>query len=329
MTYLSRRFASVIVSVVLALALSQLLQLNGGLSAQAKASNPPIQLSPLCSPCYSFYGSNHSWMYTATNDWYQHQGNWCGIANIRAIQVYDWLYYNGRAPAWDNSQEAIHNRLNSYSSPWGSGGGYVRSNISRDFGTDPHAIAYGAWYDTPVGTSTQPYWFHNWIYRTSSKTATYDFGTDFGRNTVSHNDPISVTIDGAYHSFVVDGVWATSDPSYPGTTLSAVDTWDPWLNHANHSVDGSHPYNQTQNQVWSLTDWTTNRVMWGQGYNTHNGSDPDPDTPNHYYVPPFYSYGVPYHWNAYFVTIEQDRINNASTSFNYAIDQYGHLAPHN
>src|SRR5437764_14029852 len=58
-------------------------------------------------------------MYTATTDWYQHQGNWCGIANIRAIQVYDWLYYNGRAPAWDNSQEAIHNRLNSYSSPWG------------------------------------------------------------------------------------------------------------------------------------------------------------------------------------------------------------------
>ncbi|TMC86720.1 MAG: hypothetical protein E6J22_18665 [Chloroflexi bacterium] len=261
MTYhLSRRFASVIVSVVLVLALSQLLQLNGGLSAQAKAGNPSVQLSPLCSPCYSFYGSNHSWMYYATNDWYQHQGNWCGIANIRAIQVYDWLYYNGRAPAWDNSQEAIHNRLNSYSSPWGSGGGYVWSNISRDFGTDPHAIAYGAWYDTPVGTSTQPYWFHNWIYRTSSKTATYDFGTDFGRNTVSHNDPISVTIDGAYHSFVVDGVWATSDPSYPGTTLSAIDTWDPWLNHANHSVDGTHPYNQTQNQVWSLTDWTTNPI---------------------------------------------------------------------
>ena len=98
MTYLSRRFASVVVSVVLVLALSQLLQLNGGLSAQAKAGNPSVQLSPICSPCYSFYGSNHSWMYTATNDWYQHQGNWCGIANIRAIQVYDWLYYNGRAP---------------------------------------------------------------------------------------------------------------------------------------------------------------------------------------------------------------------------------------
>ena len=50
---------------------------------------------------------------------------------------------------------------------------------------------------------------------------------------------------------------------------------------------------------------------------------------NHYYVPPFSSYGVPYHWNTYFVTIEQDRINDASTSHDYAIDQNGHLAPHN
>jgi hypothetical protein len=269
-------------------------------------------------------------MLKATNDWYQHQGNWCGIANIRAIQVYDWLYYNGGSPQWDNSQEAIHNRLNSYSSPWGHGpGGYVFSDIAADGGTDPHSIAYGAWYDTPLSTSSQPYWFHNWIYRTSSTTATYDFATDFGRNTVSHNDPISVTIDGGFHSFVVDGVWATSDPSYPGATIHSIDTWDPWLNHANQSVDGTHPYNQTENQVWSLYDWTTKRVMWGQGYNTHNGFDPDPDTPNHYYVPPFPSYNVPYHWNTYFITIEQDRINDASTSHDYAIDQNGHLAPHN
>jgi hypothetical protein len=117
MTYLPRRLVSVIVSFALVLLLIQLFQLNGGSTVQAKASNPLVQQSPICSPCYTFYGSNHSWMYAATSDWYQHQGNWCGIANIRAIQVYDWLYYNGKAPAWDNSQEAIHNRLNAYSSP--------------------------------------------------------------------------------------------------------------------------------------------------------------------------------------------------------------------
>ena len=322
---LLRRLVFAFVGIALALALIQLPDLSGGSQVQATSLN--FRSNPLtqASTSYSFYGSNHAWMLTATNDWYQHQGNWCGIANIRAIQVYDWLYYNGKAPQWDNSQEAIHNRLNSYTSPWGHGpGGYVQSDISGDGGTDPHSIAYGAWYDTPIN-----YWFHNWIYRTSSTTATYDFGTDFGKNTVSHNDPISVTIDGGYHSFVVDGVWASSDPSYSGATISSIDTWDPWLNHANKSVDGTHPYNQTENQVWSLKDWTTNRVMWGQAYNTNNGYDPDPDTPNHYYVPPFNNYGVPYHWNAYYVTIEQDRINDASTSHDYAIDQNGNLAPHN
>src|SRR5437867_6991912 len=146
MTYLPRRLVTAVVSIALVLALSQLFPQSGGLSVQAQASQPLMQLSIN----YSFYGSKHSWMYTATNDWYQHQGNWCGIANIRAIQVYDWLYYgnhggSSKTPQWDNSQEAIHNRLNSNTSPWGAGRGYVTADISRDFGTDPRSIAYGAW----------------------------------------------------------------------------------------------------------------------------------------------------------------------------------------
>ena len=111
-------------------------------------------------------------------------------------------------------------------------------------------------------------------------------------------------------------------------TIGSIDTWDPFLNHANTSVDGTHPYNQYQNQVWSMTDWITNRLMWGQPYNTNNGSDPEPDTPNHYYVPPFPG-GYTHHWNTYYITIEQDYISNATTSYDYAIDQNGHLAPHN
>src|SRR5438874_281118 len=210
MTFVQRRLFSILVGIAIALALIQLLNLSGGSQAQATPrglGRPEVQMElPNCSPCYYFYGSNHSWMVTATGDWYQHQGNWCGIANIRAIQRYDWLYYNGGSPQWDNSQEAIHTRLDSYTSPWGHGpGGYVQSDISADGGTDPHSIAYGAWYDTPVSTSSQPYWFHNWIYRTTSTTATYDFGTDFGKNTVSHNDPISVTIDGAITPLLLMG----------------------------------------------------------------------------------------------------------------------------
>src|SRR6516225_3883578 len=158
MNSISRHLCSILVSVVLVVGLAQLFPLNAG--AQARSFNrgdAQVLTIPNCSPCYHFYGSNHSWMLKATKDWYQHQGNWCGIANIRAIQVYDWLYYNGGSPQWDNSQEAIHNRLNSYSSPWGHGpGGYVLSDIAADGGTDPHSIAYGAWYDSPLSTRSQP-----------------------------------------------------------------------------------------------------------------------------------------------------------------------------
>lgn len=270
-------------------------------------------------------------MSTATSDWYQQNDNWCGVANVRAIQRYDWLYYNNGtgSPGWDNSQTAIYNRMNSITSPWGAGGGYVKDDISGDFGSDPHAIAYAAWYDTPPSSQQEPYWFHNWIYRTSSTTATYDFATDFGANTVSHNDPISATIDGGYHSFVISGVYASSDPSYGGESIQSVETWDPWLNSSDQGRHNKKYYNQTQLEVWSLSNWLSVSFLWGQPYNTNPGSsDPEPDTPNHYYVPPFPG-GYNHHWGTYYVTIEQDAINEDSTSHDYAIDQNGNLAPHN
>src|SRR5258706_2689891 len=104
MTLVQRRLFTILLSITLALALVQLLDLHGGQQVQATmdlSSNSQAQtISPNCSPCYSFYGSNHSWMYTATNEWYQHHGNWCGIANIRAIQVYDLIYCNGTSRHW-------------------------------------------------------------------------------------------------------------------------------------------------------------------------------------------------------------------------------------
>lgn len=210
-----------VLAVVLALGLVLFRGYSGVPVAQAATNTYEEPQIPQCGPCYSFYGSVQSWMSTATSDWYEQQDNWCGVASVRAIQRYDWIYWgnnggNTTTPGWDNSQSAIFSRLSSSGeSPWGrgSGGDNLVSNISGDFGTDPHSLAYGAWYETPVGTTNQTYSFHNWIYRTSALTATYDFATDFGIHTDSHNDPISVTINGGYHSFVIDGVYATSDPS--------------------------------------------------------------------------------------------------------------------
>lgn len=337
MRFLQKRAIAAILVIALALTIVQFGGYNSPSVAHAASNSQQQAQHPNCYPCYSFYGSNTGWMQTATSDWFEQNDNWCGVASVRAIQRYDWIYWgntggNSTTPGWDNSQSAIFSRLQtSGQSIWGrgSGGDNLVSNISGDFGTDPHSLAYGAWYETPVSTSSQPYYFHNWIYKTSSLTATEDIATDFGANTVSHNDPISATISGGYHSFVISGFYASGDPSQGSVSLESIATWDPWLNSSNQARDGNHYYNSTQEEIWSISDWTTLSKFWGQGYNTsaHGASDPDPNTPNHYYVPPFPNY--PYHWNTYFVTIEQDRIPQDSYSYDYAIDENGHLAPHN
>jgi hypothetical protein len=333
---LRSRAIAAFLAIVMALAIAQFWGYSGLPVAHAAAVAHQQTQMPQCGPCYTYYGSVRSWMSTATSDWFEQQPTWCGVASIRAIQRYDWIYYGGSngtstTPGWDNSQTAIFNTLKTTGqSPWGrgSGGSGLASNISGDYGTDPHSIAYGAWQETPVGTNSQPYNFHNWIYRTDATTATYDLATDFGAGTVSHNDPVSATINAGAHSFVISGFFASSDPSYGGVALQSIDTWDPWLNSSNQPADGkSRPYNQTQEQIWSLSDWTSLGQFWGRPYNT-SGSDPEPNTPNTYYVPNKTG-GITAQWNGYYVTIEQDRYNDNTTSHNFAIDQNGNLAPHN
>ena len=341
-SFLKPRVSSLLISCAFALIIMPLL--NAQSWVQLPLADAASSIAPTCSladtSCVpTFYGSQRSWMLRATSDWYQHRDFWCGIANIHAIQVYDWLAYNGSKPLWDDAQEAVYARLNDTHtpgvvSPWGYGGGYVKADISRDTGTDPRALAFGLWYETPPsykkGTdSDKTYQFHNWIYHTNSTTATYDFSSDFGQNPPSHNDPMSVTVDRGGHSFVVDGVWAASDPSLANTTITAIDTWDPWLNRSNQPRINGIQYNQFQNQVWSLYDWTTNPRLWGEPYTPNYGNDPDPTRPpliSSYYVPPF-PHSALHHWIGSYITIEQDSIN--SVNFNMALDQNGHLVHHN
>src|SRR5579875_2372913 len=87
--FLKRHVSSLLMSCVFALII--LPQLN----AQSWLQLPLVQTAsilPTCSltdtSCLPiFYGSNQSWMLTATSDWYQHKDFWCGISNIHAIQI--------------------------------------------------------------------------------------------------------------------------------------------------------------------------------------------------------------------------------------------------
>lgn len=302
--------------------------------AQASASNAsPVSMDQVqpCNPpvCYGdlFYGTNQSWMSTAISKagWPQKVNNWCGIANIAAINWYDQIKTFGLnvIPTYPN-QNSIDGLLRSPSavSPWGlaSGNPAFTADIAGDGGTDPRAIAYGLYTVTPNN-----FYFHNWIYNTNNLTATYDFASDFGP---AHglNDPISVTINIGEHSFVIDGVYATGDPSAGGNVVDAIDTWDPAVG------SGFGQYNTTMQQLWSTNDWDNYQfphgsVLWKYPYNTNNGYDPEPSTNPGYYNAPTQFNAL--HWNTYWVTIEQDTVTRCNGSPDIAYDQDGNEVPHN
>lgn len=303
--------------------------------SRASRAAPALPPCPGCS--YPYWGANDSLMNTAVNNnhaqWPQHQSNWCGVSNIIAINWYDQMKVFGTNvdPVW-KTQESIASLLNTNSaiSPWGQASGQVghpafKADIAGDGGTDPRSIAWATWTVTPNN-----FFFHNWIYRTSNYTATADFAADFGP---AHglNDPISVTIDRGQRSFVVSGVYASSDPSAGGSVLAAIITWD-----SSVGEPGSLGHQPTREYAWSVDDWLNyisqnGHYLWRVPYDTSHYDptfwDPEPSTtPGNYYNP---SSTLPAHWNGYYVTIEQDLVTRCNASPDIAYVETGAEAPHN
>lgn len=343
------------------------LTLNVAMSSSASAQ-PTSGTTPhavCCGSGGSFYGANPNWMATATNDWPQDYGNWCGIADVSAIKRYDWINYNGTDPG--GSQNAVYNRMISSAgiSPWGTANTnpwgvanapYVSADIAADSGEDPRAQAWAAWDATPNG-----YYFHNYNYSpyqgSNNNNATYQVALDFGP---AHgmNHPIIVIINGGRHSLIQDGVYASSDPSTGGETLYAVDLWD-----SAFSGQGTGYLFGYRNASVSISDWesgtygTSGYYFWAYPYDagdwqtvsawsapnvpidphaqnnlTRNTGDPDPNPRNGtYYTVHYFNSGVGLyvHWENAFVTIEQDTVTTCSASPNYALDRYGNLAAYN
>jgi len=314
-----RRCLPTLVGVVLALLLLQLFPFQTWLPVQAAPTTSTGIFSKSCRPnaCQgTFYGARNDWMQQVMQR--QQYDYYCGVVNILAMDLYDFKKY-GQNPTYSN-QNAIAGLLNNQYidaiSPWGYGGGKFDADISGDTGTDPRAIAFGTY------TATPPYYYyHNYIYNTSSDYATHQFAPDFGANSTQQpNIPISVTINQGEHSFIVDGVYAASDPSYGGGTIYGISTWDPWLNSSDQAFNGNKYYNQTQNEVWSLSDWEGGTInpngpfggpvyLWAKTYShsANGGYDPDPSTPINYYNHPVPTAST-YHWTGYWITIEWDEV---------------------
>jgi hypothetical protein len=331
------RLLSTFVGVAIALVLILAVNISDWVQVQPVAASSLVSL-------YSgnFYGARKDWMSTATNLWPQILNYYCGIANIQALIRYD-FQKEGKVPViYHQSDVAYQLNTSSALSPWGTPSGSVfKANISLDGGTDPRSIAWGAWRLTPKN-----YMYHNYIYSNGNTAATYSFARDFGSHSAEQpNIPISVTIDQGGHSFIVSGVYASSDPSSTHETIYDIVTWDPWLGPSNNPLPGYVPlYNTTQNQVWSLTDWLGNQesthghiwFLWSKPYsNTANGGfDPEPSAPGRYYDPPFPN-GQKTHWAGYYITIEWDTIadgtmrNGVTITHDIALDQNRNPVAHN
>lgn len=305
----------------------------------------------------NYYGATYGQTLAATQYWPQSEDNWCGIANVQAIELFDWAKYGGGAGFAPYPSEAdIYTLMNSTGSggtvdaesPWGTAiketnpitglkqSAYVKADIADDGGTDPRSIAWALWFVTPNGL-----YFHNYIYPgtvivnnqevNGNLAATANFAYDFGADGL--NNPISVAINQGAHSMLVDGVYATDDPSEnDGAGVTAIDTWDPLVGS---SFPDDEPYNSTQDEVWSIDDWVSltppgtvnNGYLFGYPYSAtaSNGYDPDPNT-DHQSSPassPIYYNPQPAHWNTNFVTDEGDDVTACDADPNIAYNNVG------
>src|SRR5262249_28628831 len=109
-------------------------------------------------------------------------------------------------------------------------------------------------------------------------------------------------------------------------TLYGIYSWDPGVG----AQWGNIGVNSTREEVWSLTDWTTNSTLFS-AYSANGTSDPDPSTPTNYYNPPVPLHsGRTSHWIGFWVTIEQDFVSVCgSYGPNYALNQNGAPSAHN
>lgn len=339
MAFTHHRSLSICLGIVLAFVLLQLIHFGEWSQAQAAFTSPSVPLSKSCRPnaCQgTFYGARNDWMQQVMQR--QQYDYYCGVVNILTMDLYDYKKYGQSSPY--PTQSSIANLINNQAgvnaiSPWGYGGGKFQADISGDTGTDPRAIAFGTYSATPPY-----YYYHNYIYNTSSDYATHQFAPDFGANSTEQpNIPISVTINQGEHSFIVDGVYASSDPSYGSGTIYGISTWDPWLNSSDQAFNGNKYYNQTQNEVWSLTDWESGTInsngpfggpvyLWAKTYNhsANGGYDPDPSTPINYYNHPVPTAST-YHWTGYWITIEWDQVTAYSEDI--ALGSNFQPVPHN
>lgn len=182
----------------------------------------------------TFYGADSTRTINAIRYiWPQASGPYCGIETAEAAVNYNdqvrgvGLRFRSTA---DQKTVARNNQLSGasqwgYPTPINAYGG--KTNISRDFGTDPRSIAYMTWNYTPNNTFYHDY-IYRWQFANSSPPSFYtqvlQATTSMARGLATWHEPLTAQINAGLHSVLVTGVYSYNDPryAYPARLTSVV-----------------------------------------------------------------------------------------------------------
>jgi hypothetical protein len=264
--------------------------------------------------------------------WPQYTTNYCFLAVVQALSNYQYWaqgyaipfpHQNNQGPADDNPSDAtsgangtpwqiLYDMQHSMIPPDGpvpSPTGFTLADISRDFGGDPRAQAYAAWYEAPA-----QHYYHQYIYHTGVDAGTYGLAKGVATSYWDGPSPEIAIVNHALHSVIIAGVWASANPStVSNATIDSFAVYNPWdqLNFGTY-LNGAY-YARV-----SYSGWTTNSWWWGQTYNSNNGLDPDPVI-GIYQAGPGTSNPDSYYWIGNYVSIQRD--DDATDNANYSLDE--------
>ncbi len=266
--------------------------------------------------------------------WPQYTTNYCFVAVVQALSNYQYWkdgyaiefpHQINQGPADDKPGESTSGAngtawqilydMQTYMIPPGgpvpAPTGFTLANIARDFGGDPRAQAYAAWYEAP-----DQHYYHQYVYHNGVAAATYGLARGVATSFWDGTSPEIAIVDHALHSVVIAGVWADNNPAVVGNanidSFAVYNPWDqqnfgPFLNGAYYA------------RV-SYSDWITNVWWWGQPYNANGTSDPDPVI-GIYQAGPGTANPNAHFWIGNYVSIQRD--NDAVDSADYAINENG------
>jgi hypothetical protein len=269
--------------------------------------------------------------------WPQYTRNYCFIAVVQAVANYGYWkqgkaisfpHQNNQGPLNDNpnfetrtNPHQILYDMDHYMKPTfgtirttGSGSSrrpFTLANSSRDFGGDPRAQAYAAWYETP-----NLYYYHQYIYHNGVGGATYGLAKGVAFSFSDGPAPEIAIVNHGEHSVIIAGAWASANPSTnSAATIDSFAVYNPWdqLNFGSY-LNGAY-YARV-----SYADWITSSWWWGPTYSSNNGADPDPII-GIYQAGAGTSHPTAKHWIGNYVSIQRD--NDATDNANYSIDENG------